>query len=311
MKSALVIGESLIDGVLRPGKQLVEHPGGSPANVALGLARLGRSVDLATWFGSDPHGAELRTHFKVGDVRIVPGSDRAERTSTAVATLDESGGATYEFDLDWQVPEVHLDSDVGLVHTGSIATTLQPGADGVLEIVQAAQEFATISYDPNLRPSIMGSADDVRERVETLVAAADIVKVSDEDLRWLFPDRVEEDVASEWASDGPSLVVLTKGGAGAMAWTSSGMVMEMPAPAVTVVDTVGAGDSFMSGLLDALWTAQLLGADQRSDLQTIDRATLEEAMRWAVHNAAITVSRAGANPPRRKDVNESIESQQP
>lgn len=308
MKSALIIGEALIDGVIRPGKDVVEHPGGSPANVALGLARLGRSVDLATWFGTDPHGAQLRTHFKIGDVRVVPGSDRATRTSTAFATLDDTGAATYEFDLEWQVPEVHLDSGVGLVHVGSIASILQPGADGVLEIVRAAAKFATISYDPNLRPTIMGERDDVRERVELLVGAADVVKVSDEDLRWLYPEEVEEEVVRRWAALGPSLLVLTRGGAGAMALTSAGLELEMPAPRVTVVDTVGAGDSFTSGLLDALWTADLLGASRRERLREIDPSALHAAMQWSVHNAAITVSRAGANPPRRSEVIESIDA---
>lgn len=311
MRSALIIGEALIDGVSRPGKQIQEYPGGSPANVALGLARLGRSVDLATWFGTDPHGAQVRTHLKVGDVRVVPGSDRAERTSTAVATLDDTGGATYEFDLEWQVPEVHLDSSVGVVHTGSIASILHPGADGVLEIVRAAAEFSTISYDPNLRPSIMGAVEDVRERVETLVSAADIVKVSDEDLRWLYPDQVEEEVVRRWVMEGPSLAVLTKGGAGALAVTSSTIEIEIPAPAVTVIDTVGAGDSFTSGLLDALWSAKLLGANKRSDLRAIDHDTLHDALQWAVHCATITVSRAGANPPRREEVTESIDTEKP
>lgn len=308
MTSALVIGESIIDGLVRPGRAVEEYPGGSPANVAIGLARLGRTVDLATWFASDPHGALLRTHFKLGDVRIVPGSDRARHTSTSTATLDPSGAATYDFHLEWQVPEVHLDSGVTVVHTGSIATTMPPGADGVLEIVRAAREFATISYDPNLRPTIMGSPGQVEGRVEALVAAADVVKVSDEDLAWLYPGRAEADIAREWATRGPALVVVTKGAAGAFALTAGGIELDLPAPRVEVIDTVGAGDSFTSGLLDALWTAGLLGSERRVDLHAIDTDTLAAAMGWALHSAAITVSRAGANPPRRDEITESIEA---
>lgn len=306
MRSVLVIGESLIDMVKQPGEDTVEHAGGSPANVALGLARLGRSVDLATWFGSGPRGASLRTHFNVNDVRVVPGSDRATHTSLAIATLDEEGSASYEFNLEWKIPEVHLDSSIGVVHAGSIATTLQPGADSVLEVLKAATEVSMISYDPNLRPSIMGSPHEVEERVETLAGLADIVKVSDEDLRWLYPDQVEEEVVRRWARQGPSLVVLTKGGAGAMACTSSGIELEVPAPVVDVVDTVGAGDSFMSGLIDALWTANLLGLERREGLRAIDEETLATTIEWAAHCAALTVSRAGANPPRRKEVLDSI-----
>lgn len=306
MRTALVIGESLIDGVVKPGEPLVEHPGGSPGNVAIGLARLGRSVDLATWFGPDPHGAQLRTHFKVGDVRVVPGSDRASRTSSAVATLDADGAATYEFDLEWQIPEVHLDSSVGVVHTGSLATTVQPGADAVLDVLRAAMEVSMISYDPNARPSVMGTPEQVRERVETLVSLADIVKVSDEDLRWLYPEVVEEEVVRQWADRGPALVVLTRGGAGAMARTAERLELDVPAPAVKVIDTVGAGDSFMSGLLDALWSRDLLGASRRQDLRRIEAQNLRSTIEWAVHCAAVTVSRAGANPPRRTEVQESI-----
>lgn len=306
MKSALLIGESLIDVVVEPGKDPVEHPGGSPANVAIGLARLGRSVDLATWFGTGPHGAQLRTHFNVADVRVVPGSDQAQRTSTSVATLDADGSATYEFELEWQVPEVHLDSNVGVVHTGSIATTVDPGADGVLEILRAARETSTTSYDPNLRPSIMGTPEAVKERVEALVEAADIVKVSDEDLRWLHPDQVEEDVVRRWAGAGPALVILTRGAAGAYAITASGVEADVPAPVVDVVDTVGAGDSFTSGLLDALWTKTLLGATNRENLRNISQDDLHETLHWAVACAAVTVSRAGANPPRRSEVTEHL-----
>lgn len=306
MRSALVIGEALIDGVIDSAGALSEHPGGSPANVAVGLARLGRTVHLATWFGTDPRGAQLRTHFKVNDVRLVPGSDRADRTSTAIATLGSDGAATYEFDLQWETPEVHLDSSVGIVHTGSIATTMQPGADSILGIVRAARDTSMVSYDPNLRPSIMGSPESVRERVETIVGLSDVVKVSDEDLRWLYPSDVEEDVVRRWSTQGPALVVLTRGGAGAMAATSTGIELEVAAPKVTVIDTVGAGDSFMSGLLDALWSARLLGAPQRDALHAIDEVTLRRTIEWAVTCAAITVSRAGANPPRRLDVKKMI-----
>lgn len=309
MKSALIVGESLIDGVSQPDQQILDHPGGSPANVAIGLARLGRRVNLATWFGTDPRGALLRTHFKVNDVAVVPGSDRAERTSSATATLDPDGVASYEFDIQWAAPEVHLDSSVGLVHTGSIAATMQPGADAVLGIVRAAAQTSTVSYDPNLRPSIMGSPESVRERVETLVKLSDIVKVSDEDLRWLYPDQVEEEVARRWCAGTASIVVLTKGGAGAMAFTGTGVELEVAAPVVNVVDTVGAGDSFMSGLIDSLWSADLLGAARREALQHIDRATLDSAIQWAAQCAALTVTRAGANPPRRSEIIEKFGNQ--
>ncbi|HLS00597.1 MAG TPA: carbohydrate kinase [Beutenbergiaceae bacterium] len=302
MSSCLVIGETIIDGIRDPQGDLVEYPGGSAANVAIGLARLGRSVDLATWFGPDPHGAVVRTNFKVNDVRVVPGSDRAERTSTAVATIDHAGSATYEFDMDWRVPEVHLDSSVRVVHTGSIAITLQPGADGVVEILRVASEFSTIFYDPNLRPTIMGEVSTVAPRVEDLVSVADVVKVSDEDLLWLYTDVEASEVARRWATQGPAVVIVTKGDAGAFATSATGVEVEVPAPAVQVVDTVGAGDSFTAGLIDRMWTSDLVGADRRTYLQAIDQATLTEIVQWAIHCAAVTVSRAGADPAHRNEV---------
>lgn len=297
MKYALVIGEAPVDVVERPGQSLQEHPGGSPMNVAYGLARLGREAELATWIGKDPHGAAIRTHLTVAGVRLIPASSGATRTPTSSARIDDDGSAEYEFDFEFQVPEVHLDSDVAIVHTGSIGATTPPGADAIAEIVVAAREFSTISYDPNTRPSLMGTAEQAKGRIEHLVRAADIVKVSDEDLRWLHPDTVEEAVVRQWATEGPALVVLTRGGSGAFAVTAAGIQVEVAAPQVDVVDTVGAGDSFMSALIDGLWSADLLGAANRERLHAITADTLATAMTWAVAAAAITVSRAGANPP--------------
>ncbi|MPV48732.1 MULTISPECIES: carbohydrate kinase [unclassified Pseudactinotalea] len=302
MKYALIIGEALVDVVERPGQTPQEHPGGSPANVAYGLARLGREVELATWIGQDPRGAVIRTHLTVAGVRLVHGHNGALRTPTSIARIGADGSAQYEFDIEFQVPEVHLDSDVAVVHTGSIAATTVPGADAIAEIVVAAREYSTITYDPNSRPTLMGTPEQARARIEPLVAAADVVKVSDEDVRWLYPDTVEEDVVRRWAREGRALVVLTRGGAGAFAATSAGIEVEVPAPTVDVVDTVGAGDSFMSALIDALWREDLLGAANRERLHSISGATLEAAMAWCVSAAAITVSRAGANPPTRAEL---------
>lgn len=306
MTSALVIGEALIDVVHKHGAPPTHHPGGSPANVAIGLARLGRAVDLATWIGHDPDGALLRTHFTLAGVELVPGSERAERTPTATATLSADGSAAYAFDLQWRLPEVHLDSGVGLVHTGSIAAALPPGADGVVEILAAARPTSTITYDPNIRPAIMGVREEVRTRVENILPLCDVVKVSAEDLTWLYPGDSPALHAREWAAAGVPLVVHTRGAEGAVAYTSSGMELGLESPRVTVADTVGAGDSFMAGLLDALWEAGLIGAEARIDLRGIDRTTLHHVLNWAVHCAALTVTRAGANPPTRAEVEKSL-----
>ena len=296
---ALVVGESLVDVVRRLDGSVVDHPGGSPANVAIGLGRLDRPVDLLTWFAPDAYGTLVREHLEDSAVHIVAGSDGAEATSVAIATLDESGAATYTFDLDWQVPVgATLPDDVVVVHSSTIGAALEPGGSAVLAILTEARARATVTYDPNIRPALLGSADVARPLVERLVKLADVVKVSDEDISWLEPRVALIEIAARWATAGPGLVVVTRGAAGVLAMTSGGVHVEVPALAVDVADTVGAGDSFMAGLIDGLWTAGLLGADRRAALGAIDAATLVRILQRSAQIAAITVSRAGANPPR-------------
>ncbi len=302
---ALVIGEALVDVVHAADGTVSEHPGGSPANVALGLARLDRTAELATWFGEDARGLLVREHLESSGVHVVPGSERAERTSTAVATLAPDGGASYVFDLTSHVPEVVLDDSVAVLHTGSIAATLHPSAEEITELCAAAREHATISYDPNVRPTIMGEASTVRRRIERLVAGADLVKVSDEDVAWLYPGQDVTDAVRRWAAAGPALVVLTRGASGSLGISSAGVEVLVPAPLVTVVDTVGAGDSYMAGLIDGLWSADLLGADRRDRLHAVGAETVRAAMDHAARIAAIVVSRAGANPPTRSELEEA------
>ncbi|HQY34361.1 carbohydrate kinase [Actinotalea sp.] len=298
-RRALVIGEALIDVVRRADGAVSEHPGGSPANVAIGLARLDRGVDLLTWFGADAHGEVITAHLTGAGVDVVPGSGTAERTSVATAVLDDAGVATYVFDLSWHVPASWTSPAAApvVVHTGSIAAILEPGGADVARILAAHRDSATITYDPNMRPSLMPAPDVTRPMVEALVALSDVVKVSDEDLAWLEPGSDPVDVARRWATTGPAAVVVTRGGEGAVAVTAAGSTVEIVAPRVTVADTVGAGDSFMGGLIDGLWSAGLLGAEHRADLHAAPDATWTAVLERCARIAAITVSRAGANPP--------------
>jgi len=305
----LAVGEALVDVVHRPDGTSEEHPGGSLANVALTLGRLGRDVRLAAWLGRDARGDDVRAWLAESRVTLVPGSDGAEATSVAQATLDETGAATYEFDLGWQVPAgAGADGDTLAVHTGSIAAMLPPGGADVRALVAVARATSTVTYDPNARPAIMGDAAAVRPRVEEIVALADVVKVSDEDLAWLYPDRAPLDVARTWHATGPALVVVTFGGEGATAVTAAGEVT-VTAPRVDVVDTVGAGDSFMGALLDGLWSANLLGAARRDALRTIPAADTESLLTRCAAVAAVTVSRAGANPPWADELGERSKEQ--
>ncbi len=296
---ALVIGEALVDAVVRADGSTDRHPGGSPANVALGLARLGRRADLLTWLGEDSDGALVRRHLEASGVRVLSGLTGPNHTSAATAHLDAAGVATYVFDLEWDLPsryEEDAEPPV-VVHTGSIAALLAPGGARVETELGRHRATSTLTYDPNLRPSIIGPADANRHVIERIVAAVDVVKVSDEDLAWLYPDETPAQVAERWAQAGPALVVVTLGGEGALACTCAGLQLTVPAESVTVADTVGAGDSFMGGLIDGLWSAGLLGADRRAALRTADAAVVERILRRCARIAAITVSRPGANPP--------------
>lgn len=303
-RRALIIGEALIDVVHRADGEVSEHPGGSPANVAIGLGRLGRGVDLLTWFGKDAHGRMITDHLEASAVTVVPGSDSAARTSIAEARLGADGAATYYFDLSWEVPAQWVSPAPAplVVHTGSIAGVLEPGAPDVANILAAHRASATITYDPNLRPSLMPPPEVTAPVVEDLLALADVVKVSDEDITWLLPGQDPIEVARAWASQGPSLVVVTRGGEGATAVTATGLRVDVAAPKVSVADTVGAGDSFMGGLIDGLWTADLLGAHRRATLGRIDEATVRRILERCARIAAITVGRPGADPPTTAEV---------
>lgn len=300
---SLVVGESLIDVVHRPDGSVEEHVGGSPLNVAIGLARLGHHVELATWIGDDEHGRAIHDHLAADDVALVEGGEVAERTATAQATLDESGAASYTFDLDWQLPYAVRNTGRH-VHTGSIASWYQPGAEQVRDLAVAHRALGTFSFDPNVRPVLMGEAADHRSGIEELVGLADVVKASDEDVHWLYGDDAPaETVARLWGQLGPSVVVITRGADGAVVLFRD-EIHPVAGQQVSVVDTVGAGDSFMSGLLSGLLDAGLLGdADARERLRTADWDAVLPALERAVAVSAITVSRAGAQPPTRSEIN--------
>ena len=304
MTCALVIGEALIDIVEHPDTEegTTEHVGGSPLNVAVGLARLGRDVDLLTYIGDDERGRRIAEYVKASGARLVPGSVSAGRTPTAVATVADDGSATYRFDLDWQLSGTPPVAPPLLVHTGSIAAVRGPGCLAVAALLDAYRVSASVTFDPNVRPSLIADRDQARERIEHLVERSDIVKVSDEDLRWIDPNHEPERTARTWLASGPALVALTSGDRGSAAFCAAGET-RVPAREAQVVDTVGAGDAFMVGLLDALWGQGLLGADRRADLSRIGLDALTAALQAASLSSALTVGRAGADLPDRAALN--------
>jgi len=290
---ALVIGEALIDIVRRPGAEPVSHAGGSPMNVAYGLGRLGVPTTLVTQIGADGFGEIITTHLDAAGVKLLPGSVTASATSSATATLDADGAASYDFDLRWELPRLPLPLPCTLIHTGSIAAILQPGGQAVHAAFTTAPPGTLLSYDPNVRPGIMGNRDDVVRAVEDLAAVAHVVKMSDEDADWLYPGRSLDQIARDYVAAGVALFAITRGGDGALL-RSGDATTELAAHPVTVVDTIGAGDSFMSGLLYAILVADVVPAILQNELGATDLVRLGQT---ALASAAVTVSRAGANPP--------------
>lgn len=282
----LVIGEALID-VVTSGETAVEHVGGSPANVALGLGRLGVSTALLTSIGDDARGQLIRRHLEDAGVRILPQSIAPWRTSSATARLDDAGSATYDFDIRWELSATDDLPDASVVHVGSISAFLEPGASAVLQILRSRVGNELITFDPNIRPALVGDRDTAFEKFLSFVGLAGVVKLSDEDARWLYPDDSIDDVISSILEYGPDLVAVTLGAEGSRVATRSDR-LAVPPRTVDVVDTIGAGDTYM---------ASLIASVRRLDVSALSSADLHRIGSRAAAAAAITVSRAGAALP--------------
>jgi fructokinase len=290
----VVAGEALVDIVVPVEGETEEAPGGSPLNVAVGLSRLGLDTVLVTELGDDERGRLVAEHVRgagvvLDEASVVPG----HRTSTATAHLDTQHAATYDFDLSWTLSARRLTEDATGLHVGSIGVTLRPGRDVVAALVaQAADRGLLVTYDPNARPALTTDVDQAWRDVTEVAASSRLVKMSDEDVRFLQPGRTHAEVAADLLSSGTDLVVVTSGGGGAEAYTRGDSVT-VPSRSTRVVDTVGAGDSFMAALV-ALAVEHGLD-DLRPERLTTYLHAAHEA-------AAVTVSRRGANPPTRAEL---------
>ncbi|KHK95393.1 hypothetical protein LK09_19360 [Microbacterium mangrovi] len=288
MTRVAVVGEALVDVI-----GTTAHPGGSPVNVAVGLARLGLDVTMMTRFGRDAHGRLLEEHLARAGVTLAPGSAApGARTSSAHVTLDEHGAAMYAFDVSWDVAPPDL-GGFDLVHTGSIGAYLEPGASAVASALAGVPGGTVVSFDPNIRPALVGARAEAVARTERIAALSHIVKLSDEDASWLYPGMPVLDVLRRLSGLGARLAVATLGARGCLAIAGAD-VFEVPAPPVVVADTVGAGDSFMSGLLAALVADAGPGVVAAG---TEPGRGWEHALRFALWSAAVTVARPGADPP--------------
>jgi fructokinase len=299
----LVVGESLVDIVVPVEGDTHEAVGGSCLNVAVGLARLEVPTTLVTRIGGDRYGEMILEHLRESGVTLAEDSLVATATtSTATAHLDAHHAATYDFELDWDLPTRRLPDDVVGMHVGSLGTVLDPGRGAVTDLVrQAAESEVFVSFDPNVRPFFLEDPETAWRDVRTLGSDARLVKMSEEDARLLCPDVDEERVCRELLDGAQTeLVVLTRGAAGAVAFTD-GATLPVAAPRTEVVDTVGAGDAFMAATLALLWEWGVLGAGEGA-ISALDDGRVEMLVRGAATVAAVTCSRRGANPPRRQEL---------
>jgi fructokinase len=300
-----VIGEALID--LVPGGTPAEyraHPGGSPFNVAVALARLGNRTALMARLADHGFGRLLRETAKTEGVDLGAAARAAEPTTLAVVSMDGPGQATYEFYLqgtaDWQWSIAELRSrptDTAVLHFGSIASWTPPGSKRIDELVCEARATnrVLVTYDPNIRPPVLGEPTRGRHLVERSVRRAHVVKASREDLEWLYPSCSVDDVARRWNDLGAALVVVTDGPDGAIAYRKGADPLRRPGRTIRLVDTIGAGDAFTAGLLSGL-VRRDLHAPKR--VAAISDSALIDIVDEAVLVSALTCERAGADPPR-------------
>lgn len=298
----LVGGESLIDLIVRPDGSVSAHPGGGPYNAARTIARLGGRCAYLGVLSADRFGARLRSALAADGVLLDAVVATDLPTTLAVAELDERGAASYRFHLDHtSAPslteaQVRVPDGVVAFHVGTLGLVLEPTA-ATLERVATdlAARGALVFVDPNCRPAVMRDADAYRARLARVLAGAHVVKVSDEDLAWLRPGTPALDAARSLLHAGPRVVLLTAGGDAVHVMRASGDTTIAVAK-VDVVDTVGAGDAF-GGAFVTWWVERGLGVPDLADA-----GALADAARFAVTVAGITCTRAGADPPWRREL---------
>ena len=298
--SIWVCGEVLIDLIPGGSGERVPHVGGGPANTAKALARLGHDVYFIDGISSDKYGQMSRQELLDDEVKLDLALNSDKPTCLAIVSINENGGASYEFEIDgtatfdfsasWLPDPSRYKPSV--LHIGTLVTVIQPGADVLYDWAMQVAEFAPIVFDPNVRSVVMNDRDKYLAAVEHWVAISSVVKVSDDDLAWLYPDQQYADVAGRWISDGAALVVVTRGANGLVGFTSDGVV-EVPGVKVDVADTVGAGDTVGAIIVEAMIEKGILN---------LTGDTLKAVLNRAAIAAGITCSRKGAQPPYKHEL---------
>ncbi len=304
-RPAVVGGEALVDLVAPDGAgdALRALPGGGPFNSARTLARLGVPTAYLGRLSTDRFGARLEEMLVEDGVGLEAVVRTDEPTTLALAELDAAGSATYHFyssgtsaaGLRPEEALAALPADPAALHVGTLGLVLEPVADALEAVVERLADHALVVLDPNVRPSAIADPAAFRARIDRLVARTDLVKASAEDLAWLAPGAGPADAARELLGRGPSAVLVTLGGEGALVVHGTGDV-EVTAPRVEVVDTIGAGDAFAGGVL-GWWLEHGLGTEALADRDRVAQATA-----FGCRVAALTCTRPGADPPRRAEV---------
>jgi fructokinase len=303
----VVAGETVIDLAPAPGGLWAAHPGGGPANTAVALARLGTPTAMLARISTDPFGVLLHERLSSNGVDLGYVVSAPEPATMAVVGLADDGSASYSFYIDgtadWQWSESELptsfDSSVRAVHAGSMALMRSPGAAVLESLLAREKPHRVVSVDPNVRAAVCPDHVEYAAHVSRWLGLAHIVKASSDDVAWLYPGRAIDDVLADWSSRGPAVVVLTLGSDGAVARLAGGPTVRVAGIEVEVVDTIGAGDTFSAGLLNQLDEAGFLDLERLADLSADDVAA---ALRFGVRVAAVTCTRAGADPPYLRDL---------
>ncbi len=299
MSQVWVVGEVLIDLIPEGGdrKPIV---GGGPANTAKALSKLGINTQFIDGVSTDEYGQMAKDELVSAGVKLdyVKYSDKP--TCLAKVSLSDSGSASYEFVIEYTAtfdftpdwlpnPQTERPS---LLHIGTLATAVEPGASVLFEWAQSVAKIAPIVFDPNIRPAVISDRNQYVKHVERWAHISSAIKVSDEDIRWLYPSLAIDQVVNNWLTKGPSLIVVTYGDKG-LAGYRIGEKVSVEAVNIVVADTVGAGDTVGAILVEAI---------VKDGLSSLIGVRLEKMLNRAAKAAAITVSRSGANPPTLKEI---------
>jgi len=299
MSQVWVAGEVLID-LIPDGSEQKPIVGGGPANTAKALSKLGIDTQFIDGISSDQYGQMAKGDLVASGAKLdyVKYSDKP--TCLAIVSLSNSGSASYEFVIentatfgfnsDW-LPNPESERPA-LLHIGTLATAIEPGASVLFDWANSVAKVAPIVFDPNIRPAVIGERTQYVMQVERWVSISSAIKVSDEDIKWLYPSLEIEQVADNWLAKGPSLIVVTYGDTGLVGYRV-GEKVSVDAVKVAVADTVGAGDTVGAILVEAI---------VKDGLNSLSGVRLEMMLKRAAKAAAITVSRSGANPPTLKEI---------